>query len=1200
MAPERVACDQDVRDRVTTELGTTFLLEAGAGTGKTRVLVDRYVRCVLDPHLGTGDVRSVAAITFTEKAAGELRQRIREEFETRAAAAPAGSKAAATIQTALDALDDAPIGTIHGFAGRLLREFPVEARVDPAFEQLDGLGSEIERARLWEQWLSGLAAGEGHLGGAQGAGDLHQPGERAWLSRLLRAGVKLGDVRELAVGPKGIFGERYDIDRVAAPAGEPDLAAGLAGLAEPLASLRDFCVAACNDQGDKGFGAARELVEVGGRLLAEPLADLDQLAAALFRLPAKTTKSPPGGAKANWDDSQGGKDELQARYQAVVAGVTALTDAYAQFLTGLAVAVADSFSRWAGDTQLALGLLDFTDLLGCLRDLLKGDLSHGDLSARRALQRRFRYLLVDEFQDTDPLQAEIAFFLCERAPQAADWSEVVLEPGKLFVVGDPKQSIYRFRRADISLYDQVKRVVAGQPGGSGVVTAISQNFRTTPAVVEWVNNVFADVFDSDQQEGRQPGYQWVEPFRPQAEGPKVSVLLGRPYGSEAGEADAARRDEAAAVAALLVAMHDAGAARWQVQDRDATGDAAGGATGATGATSNAARDGESVRAPRWGDVALLFRATTGLETYEQALRQAGVPYRVDGGKAYFKRREVDDALLCLRGVDDPSDGPALYGALHSTFFGFSDDDLFLFWAAGGRFDPFAPAQPPGHDAVVAALNVLRDLHERRAEREPHQTTAELVRLAHSSEFLAATGSGAAQAIANLEKLVDRARAFSGAGGGGLGSFLVWAAEAGDVAGEQESRVDDDGDVVHLLTIHKAKGLEYPIVVLVGGALGGGGGGGEPIVDRGVRRVAIKLKAALPGAAARDLEPQEYTALKEREKVMTDSERRRLLYVAATRARDHLIVTNFGKLKTQKGEAASGVLLGPIADMLPAAAGITEDYDEGGVLVLAPTRPPAGDERDSAPDSMGATLVAARGAWLAQREALLAEAGKPARATSPSGLEHVDEAIRSGGPGAPPGRSRALALGSAVHRIMELCDLGDEASITRLAEGVARDLDQPVLAEEASELALACWRAAPVRAAAAAAADPGASAAAADPAVVYRELPIGVLIDDIVVSGAIDLLYRDGEEWVVVDYKTDRGADDGVLRERYTPQGAAYAVAVEAATGEPVRDVVFVAARADGLAVTISVDDDLRALARREVGAAAAGGRAVRADELTDR
>ncbi len=154
MPAERPVCDQDVRRRVTDDLGTTFLLEAGAGTGKTRVLVDRYVNCVLDPARGTGDVRTVAAITFTEKAAGELRQRIREEFERLAEQAAGDAARAAVIQAALDALDDAPISTIHGFAGRLLREFPVEARVDPAFEQLDALGSDLERGRLWEEWLT--------------------------------------------------------------------------------------------------------------------------------------------------------------------------------------------------------------------------------------------------------------------------------------------------------------------------------------------------------------------------------------------------------------------------------------------------------------------------------------------------------------------------------------------------------------------------------------------------------------------------------------------------------------------------------------------------------------------------------------------------------------------------------------------------------------------------------------------------------------------------------------------------------------------------------------------------------------------------------------------------------------------------------------------------------------------------------------
>jgi len=653
------------------------------------------------------------------------------------------------------------------------------------------------------------------------------------------------------------------------------------------------------------------------------------------------------------------------------------------------------------------------------------------------------------------------------------------------------------------------------------------------------------------------------------------VLLGDDFGSAAGAADAARRAEAQALAALLLAMHGEDAERWVVQDRDA-----------------GSGDGEAWRTPRWGDVALLFRATTGLETYEQAFREAGVPYRVDGGKAYFARREVDDALLCLRAVDDPSDGPAVYGALHSTLFGFSDDELFLFSTAGGRFDLFA-AQPPGHEGVAEALAVLRTLHERRASSEPHELAAELVRLTRASEVLAATGSGGPQAIANLEKLVDRARAFSGAGGLGLGAFLAWASEAGDAAGEQESQVDDDGDVVHLLTIHKAKGLEYPIVVLAGGALGGGGGGGEPIVDRDERRLAVKLKAELPGAPARDLEPQRYTTLKEREKRMESSEDRRLLYVAATRARDRLVIACFGRLRKKDGSAAA-VLLGPIADGLPTPAPVADEHEDGGVLVLPPRVPPSLQTGDGAPGARD--LATARREWQDARAALLERARRAAPATSPSGLEHVDEQVRTGGPGAPAGRAGALALGSAVHRIMELCDLADEASLARIAEAAAGELGMPEVAGEAAELAAACWRARPVRAA--------ARAGVADADAVHREVPVGALLDGVVVNGAVDLLYRDDGGWVVVDYKTDRGTEPDELLARYRPQGGAYALAAEAVLGEgSVREVCFVAARAvrpDGaaLVVTVPIDDRLRAEARREIDAAAHAGRPLRADELT--
>ena len=1145
MAERPPVCDDEARRRVTRDLTTTYLVEAGAGTGKTSVLVERYVTCVLDAERGAGDVRRVAAITFTEKAAGELRQRVRERFEHLAATSGEAREAQA-VARALELLDEAPITTIHSFAARLLREFPVQAGVDPAFEQLDGLASELDLARLWDAWLADLA-GDGAA----------PPALRDCFARLLRLGVRLTAVRELAVG--AAFAERYDLDPVKPPDAAPDLHARLETLRAPSARVRDHCTSCCTDESDAGFCSSMELVEACQALLASPPEHLDQLAAALHGLPLKTGKTGPGGAKGKWAD--GAKQELLDLYLPLRQAIEALLDQYASYVTGLALAVADAFARRAGELQLALGRLDFTDLLGRLRDLLAGD-----LQARGALQRRFDFVLVDEFQDTDPLQAEIALYLCERSPRARHWSEVRLQPGKLFVVGDPKQSIYRFRRADIALYDEVKALLRAQPEGDAAIVAISQNFRTTPPLVEWVNGVFAAAFERDAEEGRQPGYQPVAAYRAPVEGPRVAALTGPEYGSAAGQTEAARRDEARAIAALLQRLHDGEQGRWQVCER-----------------SGRSWPDEEQRPVEWRDVAILVRATTHLDTYEQALREAGVPYRVEGGKTYFARREVADALLCLRAVDDPSDGPAVYGALHSSVFGFSDDDLFLFWADGGRFDPFAAdVQPAGHTGIGEALGVLRELHLRRGAVEPHELVSELVRRAHAAEFLAATGPGAPQAIANLDKLVERARAFCEAGGGGLSAFLAWARDAGDAAGEQESPGADDDDAVRILTIHKAKGLEFPVVVLAGGGLTSGRGGGEPLVDRRARRMAIKVKAELPGRGAQDLKPAAYAALDEREKLMAHSEDLRLLYVALTRARDLLVVSSFGRLTTAKGEPA-GVLLGPLCAALPAPGSVDADRVEGLVLCLAPTEPRAPAE--GAPPDVD-TLIAERAAWAAEREALLRAQVRPAPATSPSGLERVDDDVRAGGAGAPPGRARALALGSAVHAVMERCDLHDEESVAALATRVAAELEWPDIAARCAELAGVCWRSPVVREAARAAR-------------VFRELPIGFALDGVLVAGAVDLLFEapDGA-WVVVDYKTDRGADAAVLRERYEPQGAAYALAVEAATGGSVREVVFVAADA-GCEVRVPVDDELRGSARDAVARAAREGRALAPDELQD-
>ena len=395
--------------------------------------------------------------------------------------------------------------------------------------------------------------------------------------------------------------------------------------------------------------------------------------------------------------------------------------------------------------------------------------------------------------------------------------------------------------------------------------------------------------------------------------------------------------------------------------------------------------------------------------------------------------------------------------------------------------------------------------------------------------------------------------------------------------------------MHLLTIHKAKGLEFPIVVVVGGSRGGRAGGGEPIVDRDGRRVAIRLRAALPGSAAQTLEPASYTALAEREKRMSESELRRLLYVATTRARDHLVVSCFGKPTTKDGTPASGALLGPIAASLPAPAAVEDEYDDGGVLVLPPPQSPspAAEDGDSDPQA----LLAERVAWVAQRRDLLERAARPAPATSPSGLEHVDEEVRTGGPGAPAGRARALALGSAVHRVMELCDLGDEASVAIAAEAAALELGRPDLAAETARLALACWRSAPVRAA--------ARAAVADPDAVHRELAVGALVEGAVLSGAIDLLYRDDDEQVGRRRLQDRSGRRAGGAPRALPSAGSRLR--RRGRGGPRRrrrqGRVLRPGPRRGEAVHVPVDDELRALARAEIVAAAGAGRALAPDEL---
>lgn len=1249
--------DHDVRQRATTDLDTTFLVEAGAGTGKTSVLVDRYLACLSGPD--APPISSVVAITFTEKAAGELRQRIRGALEARLAGPDAVSAARAApererLAAALDGLDDAPISTIHAFAARLLRERPVEAGVDPAFTQLDPVGSELLRERLWRDWLSALldddragARAAGHdadgaggdvsgaldgeaaarhdaaarheaairrdaaaLSDSGGAADPDRPGAgvAALLAEILRAGVSIEQVAGLA---RLRFAERYAVDDAAPPAA-PELGVAIATLKVAAAAVAD-ATRECADDADRLKSGSLGLA---GAVAALPGSDdLHRLGRALTALAARAGSfaARNAGKAANWP---GGKDAMLATRDALRDDLRAAADDYGAYVVGLALAVAADFSRYASQAQRNAGALDFDDLLGRARDLLSGVREPDKarvVATRRHFQRRYRYLLLDEFQDTDPLQAEIAFLLAEREATAKSWGEVELQPGKLFLVGDPKQSIYRFRRADIAMYHEVGELLRRQ---GGEVLTLRQNFRTVASVVGWVNGAFDELIGPDELPGLQPAYSALTPARADGEPGRNVVVVAAPEGAPGAGAEARApiladlcRREADLIAALLTDRERLG---WRVH------------------AGKGPHDGWRTAQP--GDVAILLPTFTFVGFYEQALREAGLPYRVDGGRTFFNRREVLDTLAVLQALDTAADPVAVYSALHGQLFAFSDDDLYEYHAAGGEFDYLGAAAPAGFPDIAAALADLRALHERRNLRPPAETLDDLVRRTGLLESLALWADDPDQAIGNIAELVSLADEFAQSAEATFHAFVAKTAHDVSAADTAESPVGEPGAFVRLMTVHKAKGLEFPIVVLAGAMRAARSASRDPLVDRGARRLDCALTCpspdpGKPGATVR-LQTAGYEPRFALEKQALEHERVRLLYVALTRAADLLVLPvvtadpGAGSLQSLwQATLPEGVLAAAVAspsapDDLPgdASMGLSDEPpgDESGAadghafLRVERWQPHEAAELPAPPRPPDADPLPLREAWREERRALLARASRAAPIFAPSSLERLeapdwgdgvglaptvalapaaglaappaDLAAQATGPaptsahlaaaaGAAPGaagpgsgRAHALALGTAVHFVLERVDLDDDAGLDGLAAQAAAQAHLSDDAGRVATLARACWRAAPLR---------GAARSAH-----HRELAVCARHGDWLIEGAIDLIYRDDElgGWVVVDYKTDARPRPEAVRAQYGGQAGAYALAFEAAGGGPVVAVrVLLAALPDAAGAATVVD-----------------------------
>ena len=773
--------DSHARHSAVTASGTNVVVTAGAGTGKTSLLIDRILHLLTRGHDRLA-LTQIVAVTFTNKAASELKLRVRHrlrlmkelatgrspenelhDYEIRSirtlqeTSGLTDEELAAVSDEAMREVERAHIETIHSFAGHLLRLYPVEAGVDPSFQEDDGTRFHEHFDHEWDQWLQR---------------ELDASGRRhdAWREVLAHFG--LDDVKQLA---QALTDELIPMSGI-----QTSQQAITPHLRSWLATLRDR--GRLLQERYQGTLKINRLLDAAVALLAgvetkgvpRPQ-DADEAVVLQQTIPSK---KPKDWTEEDYEEAKGLIKVAQAIAQ---SGSESLWDA---------VKLLSPFVAHCRSSFVEKGLVSFNGLLARARALLR-DHPH----VRAELKEQYQAIIVDEFQDTDPVQYEIILFLAEAAgSEAREWHRVQPAPGKLFIVGDPKQSIYAFRRADIEAYDTVVRDHVLAPAAKGERYALQGNFRTHAQLLDPVNRCCANVFPAASVEGLQPLYEPLLPV------PSDSLPLPHErmelrlvtLAQEDADAETASRAEADALARWL---------RDDVLEKESL------LVGGRAAPIQ----------PR--HVAILFRTFAHLRICLEAFRRHHLPCLADGEKHFYERQEVIDCSLVWRTLMDPRDELAAVGVLRSPYGGCSDVEIESIVQRGFP-DDWA------HESSLTRLPpIFTILHSLHAEIQalPVPEAIQYVFQALPLAELAAASIDGEHALANVLKLRDVMLALAVRSGLTLREIVrqvgQWVDDPPDEGErplvEEGLTSQGPGGAIRLLTIHKAKGLEFPMVIVAG-------------------------------------------------------------------------------------------------------------------------------------------------------------------------------------------------------------------------------------------------------------------------------------------------------------------------------------------------------------------------------------------------
>tara|TARA_Y100000588_G_C14273684_1_gene933386 strand:- start:184 stop:3486 length:3303 start_codon:yes stop_codon:yes gene_type:complete len=1070
MTSHFIPIDQDQRLRITSSLDENLFVEAGAGTGKTEALVRRIVALITE---GITDIEAIAAITFTELAAGELRERVRARLIAIADNIDICETHRVRSRRAIRRFDSASIQTLHSFAGQLLRDRPLNVGLPPSFDVMESIESDINFQTRWRLWLDEILDSE----------DRARP-----MVKAMSLGLRVDQLRDIAVS----LYHNFDSLPIAFPRISPPESHVIRDIVDSKQAIKDLLPLAHNDD-DRLLSHAKKVISFADRL--ERIGTEDDMALAVLSRHGRLSNRL--GRIQDWDND----------LKTGINGCTALKS----LLTDLESAKNSELDQWRSSLlctlledlrdlaikyfheRVSAGKIEFQDLLVLARNLLRDH-----LEVREHFRSKFTHILIDEFQDTDPVQSEIAVLLSTSGSDL-EGNPIDLISGKLFAVGDPKQSIYMFRGADISVSEHLKNVI---PDGQ---LALSQNFRSQSPIISWLNPTFEKWMGGDGDSDAQIEYHSISPMWDSVweQNPMGVKFIGGALTESSG---LVRQIESQALANAIIQIKEE---KWMVRD---------------GAT--------SLREADYRDICVLLPTRTGLDVLETALTEANIPYRLESQSMVLGTQDVQDLLNCLRAIDTPSDQIALVAALRSSVFGCSDLELFDFSQSGAELNYLSGVRGVG--PVQDALDLLKQFHEDRLWLSPESLIENFVRQTRTIESCFAL-TRPRERWRRLRFVIDRAAAFAQASNSSLRSYLDWMErQTAEGARMVETPVPEpDEDSVRIMTIHASKGLEFPIVILAGI-------GGQPRINLGpviFDRVGKNAEVDIPAPGGSRFRTPGYSTAELEEKRKQDAERIRLMYVASTRAEDHLVLSLFRS--EPRGEGSS------FASDLEKLTGRDSDLWSEFIINTTSINTTYDKDEISNADNVLEGDEDARINWIEERKSII-KRGAVAVSVSATSLAQIDKeesyqeeiAYRIGRGG--------TNLGRAVHSVLQSLNLEDTSGIEQICRSHANAEGIPSRWLEVLRLAQVALDSSIVHEAIASHG-------------YYREVYVGASVGSKVLEGFVDLVFETEDGLVVVDYKTDpvtSSEEAAYLMDRYRIQGGSYALALSEATGKPITKVVF--------------------------------------------